>query len=220
MSPKKLTKNLRQKILIHTTAEVSPRARIGFGTKIWHQAQIRGKAILGKNCVISKGVYIDQGVVIGDDVHIQNYSCIYEGVYVQSGVFIGTGVSFATDLNPRSLTISGKTKKRGDWTGNPIIIKNGASIGSGSVILGKVNIGQFAMVGAGSVVTADVCDHGLVRGNPARLVGFVCRCGYKAQLDKITGLNVRMVCSICKSKFTILRIYWDKIEPNDFLVKR
>jgi len=212
-----MNKKSGEKILIHPTAEVDSTAKIGFGTKIWHQVQVRERAIIGKFCVLGKGVYIDRKVVIEDYVHIQNYSCLYEGVYVQRGAFIGTGVLFAADLNPRSLTISGKPKKRSDWMVNPIIIKKGASIGSGSVILGKVNIGQFTMVGAGSVVTFDVCDYGLVRGNPARLVGFVCKCGFRSKVDKIASKSVRMICLSCKSTFVVKKVFWDMIGDEEGL---
>lgn len=210
MSAKKLPKKSIEMILIHPTAEVNSGAKIGFGTKIWNHVQIREKAIIGKNCVLGKGVYVDCNVVMGNNVHVQNYSCIYDGVIIENSVFIGPGVMFATDRYPRSLTDLERSKKRADWVAIPIYIQEGATIGAGAVILGGVRIGKFAMVGAGAVVTKDVSDHGLVAGNPARIVGFVCKCGYRAQFDRVAGLNVRLVCSKCKSKFRILRACWDK----------
>lgn len=166
-------------VQIHPTAEVSPQAQIGAGTKIWHQAQIREGARIGQSCIIGKGVYIDFDVVIGDRVKIQNGASIYHGVTIEDGVFIGPHACLTNDKFPRAITPEGQLKRDADWEVGKIHIQYGASIGAGAIILPGVTVGRFAMIGAGAVVTKDVIAHGLVTGNPARLVGFVCECGHR-----------------------------------------
>lgn len=166
---------------IHPSADVSPDAMIGPGTAVWHEAQIRERARLGRDCIVGKGAYIDFDVSIGDNAKIQNRASIYHGTTLENGVFVGPHVVFTNDRIPRAVNPDGTRKTDDDWTVGPILVRDGASIGAGSVVLPGVTIGRFAMVGAGAVVTRDVPDHGLVVGNPARLVGYVCACG--ARLD-------------------------------------
>ncbi len=167
--------------MIHPTAEVSPKARIGEGTRIWHQAQVREGVTLGQNCIVGKGVYIDFDVSVGDNVKIQNGAMLYHGLTVEDGVFIGPQACMTNDEFPRAITPEGDLKSNDDWTVGPILICYGASIGACSVILPNVTIGQFALVAAGAVVTRTVPDHGLVVGVPARLVGYACRCGQRME---------------------------------------
>lgn len=192
------------RIRIHPTAEVSPEAKVGAGTSIWHHAQIREGACVGTNCVIGKGVYIDFGVRIGNRVKIQNYVSIYHGVTIQDGVFIGPHVCFTNDKYPRAVNPDGSLKGSGDWVVSETHVLEGAAIGANSVIVCGVTIGRWAMVGAGSVVTRDVPDYGLVWGTPARLQGFVCPCGERL---RETGLvregNVWMRCPKCGAEIPI-----------------
>jgi UDP-2-acetamido-3-amino-2,3-dideoxy-glucuronate N-acetyltransferase len=162
---------------IHPTADVSADAHVGAGTRIWSQAQVREYAQIGKECNIGKGVYVDTHVKIGSRVKIQNYTSIFEGVTLRDGVFVGPHVCFTNDMFPRAITLDGQLKSASDWQITPTVVDYGASIGAGSVIRCGITIGQFAMVGAGSVVTHDVAPHALVFGNPARLHGYVCCCG-------------------------------------------
>lgn len=162
---------------IQPTADVSPQAVIGAGTRIWHQVQVREGAEIGKNCIIGKGVYIDFGVSIGNNVKIQNSACIYHGATVEDGVFVGPGVILANDRLPRAINPDGSLKADTDWKVSPVLIEQGASIGAGAIILPGVSVGAFAMVGAGAVVARNVPAHALVYGNPARWQGYVCRCG-------------------------------------------
>jgi len=168
-------------IYIHPTADVSPRASLGAGTKVWHQAQVREGAVLGRNCILGKGAYVDFDVQIGDNVKIQNRASVYHGVTLESGVFVGPHAIFTNDKMPRAINPDGSLKSDDDWELGRILVKEGASIGAGAIIVTGVTIGRFAMVGAGAVVTKDVPDHGLVYGNPARLHGYVCACGQKLE---------------------------------------
>jgi acetyltransferase-like isoleucine patch superfamily enzyme len=161
---------------VHPEAEVSPEAYVGAGTRIWRQAHVREHASIGRQCNIGKGVYIDAHVRIGSNVKIQNHVSIFEGVTLEDGVFVGPHVCFTNDLLPRAITPEGKLKSADEWEITPTLVKYGASVGAGSVIVCGVTIGEFALVGAGSVVTRDVQPHALVFGNPARLHGYVCRC--------------------------------------------
>jgi UDP-2-acetamido-3-amino-2,3-dideoxy-glucuronate N-acetyltransferase len=164
-------------VYIHPTADVSPRAEIGAGTRIWHQAQVREGVRIGSDCIVGKGAYVDLDVAIGDNVKIQNYALVYHGATIEDGVFIGPRVCLTNDKLPRAITPDGQLKGADDWDVGPIVVRYGASLGAGALVLPGVTIGRFAMVGAGAVVTRDVPDHGLVVGQPARLIGYVCRCG-------------------------------------------
>jgi len=164
---------------IHPTAEVSSTAQIGPGTRIWGQVHVREYAQIGETCNIGKGVYIDTHVHIGSNVKIQNHVSLFEGVTLEDGVFVGPHVCFTNDLLPRAITPDGKLKIADDWVITPTLVKYGASIGAGSIVICGITIGEFALVGAGSVVTRDVPPHTLVFGNPAHQHGYVCRCARK-----------------------------------------
>jgi UDP-2-acetamido-3-amino-2,3-dideoxy-glucuronate N-acetyltransferase len=179
-------------VTIHPSAEVSPRAQIGFGTRIWHFVQIREGVCIGENCIIGKDVYIDFDVRIGNNVKIQNSALIYHGATIEDGVFIGPQVCLTNDRLPRAITADGHLKGNDDWVVGPILIRYGASIGAGSIVLPNVIIGRFALTAAGAVVTRNVPDHGLVVGNPARFVGYVCHCG-----RKLKSQNGIWHCSEC-----------------------
>jgi UDP-2-acetamido-3-amino-2,3-dideoxy-glucuronate N-acetyltransferase len=186
-----------ENVIIHATAEVSPKAQIGSGTRIWHFVQIREGVNIGENCIIGKDVYVDFDVKIGHNVKIQNSALIYHGATLEDGVFIGPQVCLTNDRLPRAITVDGQLKGNDDWVVGPTLIKYGASIGAGSLILPDVTVGRFALVGAGAVVTKNVPDHGLVVGNPARLVGYVCHCG-KKMIQQGNTWN----CSACNWEFT------------------
>jgi UDP-2-acetamido-3-amino-2,3-dideoxy-glucuronate N-acetyltransferase len=163
--------------MIHPSAEVEPGASIGEGTRIWHHCHVRRGAVIGKNCVLGYGVFVDAGVQIGDNVKLQNRVSVYHGVTIEDGVFVGPHVAFTNDKHPRAVLPDGTPVTDADWAVAPILVERGASIGAGAVVLPGVTVGAWAMVGAGAVVTRDVPGHGLVLGNPARLSGYVCRCG-------------------------------------------
>jgi UDP-2-acetamido-3-amino-2,3-dideoxy-glucuronate N-acetyltransferase len=157
----------------HKSADVSDKALIGEGTRIWNWVQVREDVRIGKNCILSKGVYIDSGVTIGDNVKIQNNVSVYHGVTIEDGVFLGPHVCFTNDKLPRAINPDGSLKGVSDWVVSKTLVREGASIGANSTILSGIVIGRFALVGSGSVVTKDVPDFTLVYGNPARPLGRV-----------------------------------------------
>ncbi len=165
---------------------------LGENCKIWHQAQVREGASLGDNCIVGKGAYVDSGVQIGRNCKIQNRASVYHGVTIEDGVFVGPHVCFTNDLEPRAVNPDGSLKSDADWTESKTLVRSGAAIGANSTIVAGLTIGQWGMVGAGTVVTHDVPDYGLVYGNPARLHGYVGGCGHKlhpegdADLDGLT----------------------------------
>ncbi len=164
-------------VYIHPSAEVEDGAEIGEDSKIWHLCHIRHGAQIGAGCVLGRGVFVDFEVKIGNHVKIQNYVSVYHGVIVEDGVFIGPHVCFTNDLRPRAVNPDMTPKSADDWQLSETRVQAGASIGANSTIVCGATIGRWAMVGAGSVVTKDVPDYGLVVGSPARLIGYVCACG-------------------------------------------
>jgi acetyltransferase-like isoleucine patch superfamily enzyme len=172
---------MREDVYIHPTADVSPKATLGPGTRVWHEVQVREGAVLGRNCILGKGAYVDFDVRIGDNVKVQNRASVYHGVTLENGVFVGPHVVFTNDRLPRAINADGSLKSDADWQVDEILVKEGASLGAASVIVAGVTIGRFALVGAGSVVTRDVPDFGLVYGNPARLAGYVCENGHRVE---------------------------------------
>ncbi len=198
--------------MIHPTAEVSPKAKIGTGTSIWHQAQVREDVEIGENCIIGKGVYVDSGVHIGRNVKIQNYAAIYHGVTIEDGVFIGPHVCFTNDLYPRAVNPDGSLKAADDWLTGETQIRHGAALGANSTIVCGITIGEWAMVGSGSVVTHDVPDYGLVFGNPARLRGFVCSCGYRLHEQERVGDRMIAQCPHCGRTIQVPIQEWISIE--------
>ena len=164
-------------VRIHVTAEVSEQAEIGAGSSIWHQAQVRERAKIGRNCILGKGVYVDFDVTLGDNCKLQNGVWVYHPAEVGDGVFLGPGVIVTNDKRPRAVNMDMSLKSDADWELSPVKIGSGAAVGAGAILLPGVTVGVWAMVGAGAVVTRDVPDYGLVIGNPARLIGYVCPCG-------------------------------------------
>ena len=182
-------KETDDKPTIHRTAEVAASASIGARTRIWNEAQIREGARIGSDCVLAKGVYVDIDVTVGNRVKLENRVSLFQGARLADGAFIGPHTCLLNDKLPRAITPEGSLKRRPDWQARGVIVGEGASIGGGCTILPGVEVGRFAMVGAGAVVTRNVPDHGLAVGNPARLVGYVCECG--------TRLNAGGDCGAC-----------------------
>ena len=155
--------------MIHPTALVEEGAQVGAETKIWHRSHVREGARIGDRCTVGFCVYVDTDVVVGDDCKIQNHVSLYRGVELEDEVFVGPSATFTNDLHPRASADA--------WDVVPTRVRRGASIGANATIVCGVEIGEWAMVAAGAVVTTDVPPHGLVRGAPARLHAWVCACG-------------------------------------------
>jgi acetyltransferase-like isoleucine patch superfamily enzyme len=196
---------------VDATADLEPDVRVGPGTRIWNRAQVRTGATIGADCVVGRDVYIDTGVSIGDRVKIENAALVYNGVTVEDGVFIGPGAILTNDRYPRAITSTGDLAGTDDWTVSPIRLREGCSIGAGAVVVAGVDVGRFAMVGAGGVVTRSVPNHALVAGNPARRIGWVCACGERlvdangepvpAAPDRYAA-HTELICAGCRRTYT------------------
>jgi acetyltransferase-like isoleucine patch superfamily enzyme len=193
---------------VHATADVEADVTVGPRTSIWHRAQIRVGARIGADCVIGRDSFIDEGVTLGDRVKVQNLALVYHGVTVEDGVFIGPNAILTNDRYPRAITATGELARADDWQVSPITLRHGSSIGAGAVVVAGTDVGRFATVGAGAVVTRDVPDHALVVGNPARRLGWVCACGNRLN-DPRTGKPApatpeatdELRCVVCERRF-------------------
>jgi UDP-2-acetamido-3-amino-2,3-dideoxy-glucuronate N-acetyltransferase len=175
--------------------------QIGAGTQIWAFAHIMKGAVVGRDCNIGDHSFIEAGARIGDRVTVKNQAMVWDGVEIEDDVFIGPGVSFTNDAFPRSPrtklpAVAARYRSRARWLLRTRV-GHGASIGARCVILAGVQIGAYAMVAAGAVVTRDVAVHALVAGTPARGVGWVCRCG--ARLRQVRTGSWR--CPQCREGF-------------------
>ncbi len=159
-------------VYIHKSSYVDEGAKIGKGTKIWHFSHIQKGAAIGSNCKLGQNVFIGEGVVIGDNVKIQNNVSIYKGVIIEDDVFIGPSVVFTNVINPRAFI-----ERKDEF--KTTLIKKGASIGANATIVCGVNIGEYSMIGAGSVVTKNVDDFSLAYGVPAIEEGKIDKDGNK-----------------------------------------
>jgi UDP-2-acetamido-3-amino-2,3-dideoxy-glucuronate N-acetyltransferase len=167
----------RDDVTVAPSADVDPRAAIGAGSRVWHLAQIREHATLGRNCTIGRGAYVGPAVVVGDNVKLQNHALVYEPARLGDGVFIGPAAVLTNDEYPRAVTPDGRLKSGDDWTAVGVTIGEGAAIGARAVCVAPVTVGRWALVAAGAVVTKEVPDFGLVVGVPARRIGWVGRAG-------------------------------------------
>lgn len=162
---------------VEPSADVDPRAQLGDGTSVWHLAQVREGARLGRDCVIGRGAYIGAGVRLGHRCKVQNYALVYEPAVLEDGVFVGPAAVLTNDRYPRAVAPDGSLKSAADWDQVGVTVREGASIGARAVCVAPVTVGRWAMVAAGSVVVRDVPDFSLVAGVPARFLRWVGRAG-------------------------------------------
>lgn len=157
---------------VHPSAIVDAGAKIGAGTRVWHFCHLMAGSVIGENCILGQNVYIDVNVIIGNRVKIQNNVSVYQGVLVEDDVFLGPSMVFTNVLNPRSFIERKDEFKK-------TFVRRGASIGANATILCGIEVGEYALIGAGAMVTKDVPAYGLVTGNPARLIGWVSEAGLR-----------------------------------------
>lgn len=172
---------------IAATADVDVDATVAPGTSVWHLAQIREGATVGRDCVIGRGAYLGPGVRLGDRVKVQNHALVYEPAVLADGVFVGPAAVLTNDEYPRSVTPDGRLKRGEDWTLVGVTVGEGASIGARAVCVAPVSVGRWALIAAGAVVTRDVPDFALVVGVPARRIGWVGRAGVPLLADDAGG---------------------------------
>jgi len=186
---------------IHPNAIAESR-EIGEGTRVWAFAHILPGARIGKNCNIGDHCFVESGAVIGDNVTLKNGNMVWEGVQLGDGVFVGPNVFFTNDLHPRSPRLPEAHHRYTDKNNWLVAteVGRGAALGAGAVILAGVKIGEYATVGAGAVVIKPVASHALVVGNPARQVGWVCRCGASLKFKR-----QKAACAECGSNFKLTR---------------
>lgn len=177
-------------VFIHPTSLVSPKARIGAGTKVWQFCTVLDGACIGRDGLLSQNVYVEGRVRIGNGVKVKNNVVLFDGVTVDDDVFIGPCAVFTNVINPRSF-ISRKKEFL------PTRIRRGATIGANATLICGITVGRYAFIGAGAVVTADVPDYALMLGVPARACGWMCRCGIK-----LSGKG-RVVCRACRTAYRI-----------------
>lgn len=163
---------LSESVQVHASAIVDPGAQIGPGTRVWHFSHVCSQAKIGRGCVLGQNVFVGNDVLIGNNVKIQNNVSVYDAVTLEDDVFCGPSMVFTNVINPRSHVIRKSEYKR-------TCVRKGASIGANATIVCGVEIGEFAFIGAGAVVTRNVLPHALVAGVPARHIGWVCRCGVR-----------------------------------------
>jgi UDP-2-acetamido-3-amino-2,3-dideoxy-glucuronate N-acetyltransferase len=181
----------------HATALISEQATIGARTRVWAFTNITGDARIGSDCNICDHVFIEAGALIGDRVTIKTHVSVWTGITLEDDVFVGPGAIFTNDLRPRSRRWPGEHPRT--------LVRRGASIGAGAILCPGVTVGESALIAAGAVVTRDVPAYGLVRGNPARLVGYVCECAAPLVVDGGVGL-----CRECNKRFPL-----DPASTND-----
>jgi UDP-2-acetamido-3-amino-2,3-dideoxy-glucuronate N-acetyltransferase len=176
----------------HESAYVDDGAEIGAGTKVWHFSHIMTGSRIGQSCNIGQNVVISPDVTIGNNVKIQNNVSVYTGVVLEDDVFCGPSMVFTNVINPRS-HVSRKHEYQ------KTVVGRGATLGANSTIVCGPNVGRYAFVGAGAVVTRDVPDYALVIGNPARIAGWVCQCGVKLASGATPPKQAR--CENCGAGF-------------------
>ena len=167
---------IENSFFVHPSSIIDNGAEVGKGTRIWHFCHLMPTCKVGENCILGQNVYIDSNVVIGNGVKIQNNVSVYNGVVIEDDVFLGPSMVFTNVINPRSFI---ERKKEFQKT----VIRKGVSIGANATIICGIEIGNYAMIGAGAVVTKSVPGFALITGNPGRQRGWVSKAGLKLEFD-------------------------------------
>lgn len=186
----------------HPSAIIDEGAVIKPGCKIWHFSHIMGKAILNENCKIGQNVFIGDNVVLGKNTKVQNNVSIYDGVTCEEDVFLGPSMVFTNVINPRSAI-----NRTGDY--KKTRVKKGATIGANATVVCGITIGEYAFIGAGTVLIKDVEDYELIVGNPGRHIGWMSRAGSKLKFK-----NGRAICPIDNSEYSLSNGQVSYLKPD------
>jgi UDP-2-acetamido-3-amino-2,3-dideoxy-glucuronate N-acetyltransferase len=178
---------------IHESSYLDEPSKIGAGTKVWHFSHIMSNCVIGERCNIGQNVVISPGVILGNGVKIQNNVSVYTGVICEDDVFLGPSCVFTNVINPRSFI-----ERKSEYKDTRI--SKGASIGANATIICGNNIGKYALIGAGAVVTKDIPDYALVVGNPGQIIGYVCECGERIYFEKQSNSK----CRACGKDYTLI----------------
>ena len=183
---------MNKNFFIHSSSIIDNSAKVGHGTKIWHFSHIMKNARIGQHCNIGQNVVVSPDVTLGDNVKVQNNVSIYSGVICEDDVFLGPSMVFTNILNPRSAII-----RRDNYI--KTLVKKGASVGANATILCGNTLGNFCLIGAGSVVTKNVSPYALVVGNPAVQIGWVSQYGHRLEFDE----NGFSICPESSGKYKL-----------------
>jgi UDP-2-acetamido-3-amino-2,3-dideoxy-glucuronate N-acetyltransferase len=189
------------KFFSHQTAVIDEGCIIGEGTKIWHFSHIMPNATIGTNCNIGQNVVVSPGVILGNNVKVQNNVSVYTGVVCEDDVFLGPSMVFTNVINPRSAIIRKDEYKI-------TCVRKGASIGANATIVCGNEIGKYAMIGAGAVVTKPVPAYALLVGNPAKQTGWISEYGHKLQFNE----NNIAVCKESKQEYQLINNSVERIK--------
>ena len=176
----------------HESAYIDEPCEIGRDTRIWHFSHVMKNSKIGDNCNIGQNVVISPNVVIGNNVKIQNNVSLYTGVICEDDVFLGPSCVFTNVINPRSFI-----ERKDEY--KETIVKKGASIGANATVVCGNDIGRYAFIGAGAVVTKDIPDYALVVGNPGKVIGYVCECG-----NRLEDINDKYICNSCNKEYLFI----------------
>lgn len=177
---------------VHPSAVVDEDVVLGRGTKVWHFVHVSRGARIGARCVLGQNVFVGPGVRLGDGVRVQNNVSIYTGVEVENDVFLGPSCVFTNVVNPRS-----HVERKDEFRATRV--RRGATVGANATIVCGHDLGEYCFVGAGAVVTRDVAPYALVLGNPARRVGWMCRCGERLP----DGVEQSVACAACGAGYAV-----------------
>ncbi len=180
----------QDEVFVHESSYVDDGAEIGAGTRVWHFSHIMKGARIGRDCTLGQGVLVGPNAVIGDRVKVQNNVSVYEGVVLEDDVFCGPSCVFTNVYRPRS----GFPTDRSRYA--KTVVRRGATIGANATIICGHSLGEYAFIGAGSVVTADVPAYAVALGNPARVCGWACQCGQPLEFVKNLA-----VCATCGRRY-------------------
>lgn len=209
---------MSNEVRIHPTAVVEDDVQLGLGTSVWDNAHIRHGATLGEECIVGGKSYIAYDVKIGNRVKINAMAYICFGVTIEDGVMVSAGTIFTNDQFPRATTPDLKQLRSSDpdEDTHETIVRAGATIGAGAIIGNALEIGRFAMVGMGSVVTRSVLDFHLVVGNPARSVGCVCSCGQRLATWEAGECvsHESLQCDSCGATYRVISSSVEQVSPS------